>query len=57
MENNNEDKKEVSFTARVLAALIVIGMFGAMFYCTVTIYKGIIRQAVVEAIEQTRVKL
>lgn len=54
-ENNND--KETSTIARLLAILILAGFFAAVFYCTATIYKGIIREAIVEAIEQTKTKL
>jgi hypothetical protein len=57
MENENEPKKTYSFMSYITAILFLFGLFGGIFYCVSTIYKGIIRQAVIEAIEQTRVKL
>lgn len=55
MENNS--KKTYSFTSYLIAILFLFGTFGTVFYCVSTIYKGIIRQAMIEAIEYTRVKL
>lgn len=57
METENNPKPTYSLTSYIIAILFLFGIFGTVFYCVSTIYKGIIRQAVVEAIEQTRVKL
>lgn len=53
----NETKQTYSLTSYIIAILFLFGIIGGSFYCISTIYKGIIRQAVVEAIEQTRTKL
>ena len=57
MENEPEPKKTYSLASYIIAAAFLFGIFGTIFYCVSTIYKGIIRQAVIEAIEQTRTKL
>lgn len=56
MKDDKDEDKEPSPTARLLAILILAGFFTTMFYCAVTISKGIIREAVIEAIEHTRAK-
>lgn len=54
MEDQVDKEQQISITARVIAALILFAMFGGIFYCSATIYKGIIREAVIEAIQQTQ---
>lgn len=53
---DDKDDKETSTFARLLAILILAGFFVGIFYCSATIYKGIIREAIIEAIEHTKTK-
>lgn len=52
-----EDKKSSSFTKAILGFLIMISMVAGFAYCGFTIYKGVIRQAIVEALEQTKIRV
>jgi hypothetical protein len=50
-------QKERSTLSILITLLLFFSIAAGGLYCAVTIQKGIIRQAIIEALEQTRVKL